>query len=47
MGKHMTTIGREQAIMIGMVLNMIQQAGLYFTLSLKDDDWFLFFSFVC
>lgn len=43
----MHKLGREQAIMIGMVLNMIQQAGLYLTLGMHDPDWFLFFSFVC
>jgi len=32
--------------MIGMILNLTQQTGLYWTLGLKSENWFLFFSFV-
>lgn len=46
MGSYMHKIGREQTIMIGMVLNLIQQAGLFWTLGLHDAGWFLFFSFL-
>jgi MFS family permease len=46
MGLHMHRIGREQTIMIGMILNLTQQTGLYWTLGLKSENWFLFFSFV-
>lgn len=46
MGYHMKKIGRENTIMIGMVLNLVQQAGLFWTLGMNDADWFLFFSIV-
>jgi MFS family permease len=32
--------------MIGMIFNLVQQSGLYYTLGLHDSGWFLFFSFV-
>jgi len=46
MGKYMHRIGREQTIMIGMIFNLVQQAGLYWTLGLHDANIFLFLSFV-
>jgi MFS family permease len=45
MGWYMHIIGREQTIMIGMILNLVQQAGLYYTLGLHSANWFLFWSF--
>lgn len=45
-GMYMHRVGREQTIMIGMVFNLIQQAGLYWTLGLTNAYVFLFFSFV-
>ena len=47
MGSYMHKIGREQTIMIGMVLNLLQQAGLYYTLGVNNATWFLILSFIC
>jgi MFS family permease len=45
MGLYMHRVGREQTIMVGMIFNLIQQAGLYYTLGLHSSGWFLFWSF--
>jgi MFS family permease len=42
----MHRIGREQTIMVGMILNLVQQAGLFYTLGLHSPSWFLFWSFI-
>jgi len=34
MGLYMHQLGRETAIMIGMILNLLQQVGLYFSLGI-------------
>lgn len=45
-GKHLKTIGKEFAIMVGMLLVLIQQVGLYELSSFKSAEAFLFWSFV-
>jgi len=45
-GKYLHVIGREIAIIIGLVLILIQQVGLYELAFIKSANSFLFWSFV-
>jgi len=42
----LTLIGREIAIIIGLVLIFLQQVGLYYISAIEDPKWFVFWSFV-
>ena len=44
-GNYLHLIGREIAIIIGLVLIFIQQVGLYWLSSIKSPFWFVFWSF--
>ena len=45
-GNYLHLIGREIAIIVGLVLIFIQQVGLYLLSSIKSPFWFVFWSFV-
>ena len=45
-GKYLHVIGREIAIIVGLVLILIQQVGLYELASIKSSNSFLLWSFV-
>ena len=45
-GNYLHLIGKEIAIIIGLLLIFIQQLGLYYLSSIQSPFWFVFWSFV-
>lgn len=45
-GNYLHLIGKEIAIIIGLLLIFIQQLGLYYLSSIKSPFWFVFWSFM-